>query len=357
MSDKYINKKCGLHCREYQVTHKGHLGVFDAVGKFTKCACHEHITREEREKIVDKICNEFVNAGPIQTIIHFGKLLTQEEMIAFYETLKDIKIDMNTVSSHKMGRSSHALKRYMIHVYEVSNNKGVSFCKRWTLTNIKKTFHVLDKAQATVNSQFTEFCRALFRKPITIYSPEMTKGILDALEIKAQARILSVFDPCSGWGGRTLGTTCRGGHYTGCEPCIKTYRGLCKMINELDIQEFVTLYNKGVEDVIPTLHDTFYDVCLTSPPYYDLEVYSKEDSQSIEKYNTYELWIMNFIRPIIEYVCEHVVYYSCWSVKNMSASQPLLDDVIKIHKDCGWTLVEEYKIKNGTDHTYVFASG
>ena len=105
-----------------------------------------------------------------------------------------------------------------------------------------------------------------------------------------------------------LGTTSRGGHYTGCEPFTKTHVGLCKMRKELGLHERVKIYKKGVEEVLSELEDTYFDVCITSPPYYDLEVYSEEDTQSIQLYNTYEEWLDGFIRPIIEYVCSHVIY-------------------------------------------------
>ena len=189
-----------------------------------------------------------------------------------------------------------------------------------------------------------------------MYSPCLTKGILDDLEEMTNEFIRTVFDPCIGWGGRMLGTTSRGGHYTGCEPFTKTHDGLCEMIEDLGLHKCVKIYKKGVEEVLSELEDTYFDVCITSPPYYDLEVYSEEDTQSIQLYNTYEEWLDGFIRPIIEYVCSHVIYYSCWSVKNFKTDKQynLLDDVINIHKEYGWKLIKEYRISNGSDHTYVF---
>ncbi len=54
----------------------------------------------------------------------------------------------------------------------------------------------------------------------------MTKSIINELECK------TVFDPCIGWGGRMIGTTCLGEdyHYTGCEPFTKTFQGLEKWL-------------------------------------------------------------------------------------------------------------------------------
>jgi len=137
------------------------------------------------------------------------------------------------------------------------------------------------------------------------------------------------------------------------------------MIKELNIESQVNIYNSPVEDMLEILNDKYYDMCLTSPPYYDLEVYSHEDSQSINQYKSYDEWITKFIKPIIDFVCSHVDKYSCWSVKNIKTDKKynLLDDVIRIHNENGWSLNREYSIKKNTqknkitdgDVTYVFA--
>ena len=74
----------------------------------------------------------------------------------------------------------------------------------------------------------------------------MTKSIISELKCK------TVFDPCIGWGGRMIGTTCLGEdyHYTGCEPFTKTFQGLEKMVKDMNLEEQVKLYNKPVEDVL-----------------------------------------------------------------------------------------------------------
>ena len=43
-----------------------------------------------------------------------------------------------------------------------------------------------------------------------------------------------------------------------------------------------------------------YDLVFTSPPFFDLEVYENEKSQSISKFNTLEKWKQNFLIPAME---------------------------------------------------------
>lgn len=251
----------------------------------------------------------------------------------------------------------------MPHIHEVEDHKGNNILKLWTKDNLIKAFKSLDKPNRTVSSQFTEIKRAIKFNPVTIYSPIMTKSIVKELDCK------SVFDPCIGWGGRMIGTTCLGDdyHYTGCEPFTKTFLGLEKMANDLTITNQVKLYHSPVEAILSQLEDQRFDMCLTSPPYYDLEVYSHEETQSVKQYESYGEWLDKFIKPIIDFVCSHVTKYSCWSVKNIKTDKKynLLDDVIQIHLDHGWILDREFSIKKNTkkdnvadgDVTYVFVKG
>ena len=84
-----------------------------------------------------------------------------------------------------------------------------------------------------------------------------------------------------------------GVNYTGIEPYSKTFNGLVNIKRELDLtDDRVKLYNDTAENVLPTL-EACYDLALTSPPYYNLEIYSDENTRS-HHYGTYEQWVENF---------------------------------------------------------------
>lgn len=361
ISKQYINHRCGLHLDEYQKPNPNDptiLGIIDSKGKFTACHKHKHITRETYNEVIPKIIDEFVDAGYYKTERFFEKKI---DLNSEYNHLRNDTISPDKITAQKTSKSNTIIRKYMPHICEVEDHKGLNILKLWTKENITKAFKSLDKPNRTVNSNFSEIKRAIKFNPVTIYSPIMTKSIVKDLDCK------TVFDPCIGWGGRMIGATCLGKdyHYTGCEPFTKTYVGLENMAKELSIENQVTIYNKGVENVLEELNDKRYDMCLTSPPYFDLEVYCHEDTQSIKKYETYDKWIEHFMKPIIEYVCSHVDKYSCWSVKNIKTDKKynLLDDVIRIHAENGWKLDREYSIKKNTnknkttdgDVTYVFS--
>ena len=173
-----------------------------------------------------------------------------------------------------------------------------------------------------------------------------------------------VLDVCAGWGGRMVGAksaespsfagvspSVAGGlrgelvsplkvHYTGIDPCEKTYAALRAIRDELGLTD-VTLIHKPAEVALQQPLGT-YDIALTSPPYYNLELYSDEPTQSVQA-GGYQAWLDTFLKPVIQGVIRHGVKYSCWSVKNFKTDKKydLLDDVIRIHGEHGWRLLDD----------------
>lgn len=356
VSKEYINCRCGLHLDEYQSVcpNTGKLGIINSNGKFTSCHDHKHITRQEYNIVVPQIIDEFLEYGFTETVRYFEKDINEKDI---FKSLKCDLTDINEITAQKTTKSNKIIRKYMPHIYEVEDYKGNSIRTLWTEDNLTRAFKLLDKPNYTVNSQLSELFKKLKYTPVTIYSPIMTKRLLETLDCK------NVFDPCIGWGGRMVGTTVIDGSYTGCEPFKKTFDGLQKLANDLDINDNINIYNEPVEDVLHRLNDIEFDICLTSPPYYNLEVYSHEETQSIKRYKSYEEWLEGFIKPIIEYVCTHVTKYSCWSVKDFKTDQKynLFNDIKNIHEENNWILDRQFAIgkttKNGKtngDITYVF---
>ena len=121
-----------------------------------------------------------------------------------------------------------------------------------------------------------------------------------------------VLDMSAGFSGRLFGffaSNCNS--YTGIEPSEKTYQGLLKMAKDLqEIDAFglfprsrsVNVYKTGSEIYNPAWDKTF-DLCFTSPPYFDTERYSDECTQSYKKYPTLQLWLNGFLKQTID---------NCW---------------------------------------------
>lgn len=110
----------------------------------------------------------------------------------------------------------------------------------------------------------------------------------------------TVWDMSCGWGGRLLGflaSNCT--TYIGTDPSTKTYEGLLLLENELNfLKKNVEIHKLGSEEFLP--EKSSLDLCFTSPPYFDTEKYSDEETQSYKKYPTTDGWINGFLRKTIE---------------------------------------------------------
>jgi hypothetical protein len=108
-----------------------------------------------------------------------------------------------------------------------------------------------------------------------------------------------VWDMSGGWGGRLLGAIAGGvKEYIATEPSELTFNGLHDMAEDFAGDMLYDIFKCGSECYQP--EKGMLDLCFTSPPYFDLEKYADEPSQSYVKFNTKEAWVEGFLRPTFE---------------------------------------------------------
>jgi hypothetical protein len=173
----------------------------------------------------------------------------------------------------------------------------------------------------------------------------------------------TLFDPCAGWGGRLLGTVAAGWNYVACEPNKETFDNLTRLIEFLDVQDKVRIHNIPVEEFhFSSL--TAVDVVLTSPPYFNLEVYTSENNQSYNKYSDYTKWRDCWLFPLIEQCLNWKPRISAWNVMNMGKLD-LVNDVHQIHMDNGYLIkstvgfqspLNNMRTLKNKDVTHIFVS-
>jgi len=113
-----------------------------------------------------------------------------------------------------------------------------------------------------------------------------------------------VLDFCSGFGGRLLGfwtsNTCT--EYVGIDPNPRLVEPYQLLINWLTIN---FPKNKQIQMIKACAEDINYeqfglfDIIFTSPPYFNLESYGSEETQSSVRYPTIELWRDKFLFNVI----------------------------------------------------------
>jgi hypothetical protein len=115
-----------------------------------------------------------------------------------------------------------------------------------------------------------------------------------------------ILDPSHGWGGRLIGflaAQLQGSTYYGVDPSIKTSLGVVELFNflkESGIPGNAFIFNKPFEDMPEdVIEPESFDLVFTSPPYFDTEEYSTEDTQSYIKYPKFDQWVEGFYAPYL----------------------------------------------------------
>jgi len=110
-----------------------------------------------------------------------------------------------------------------------------------------------------------------------------------------------VYDYACGWGGRFLGaiSSKKNLRYIGVDPEPRTHACLLKLA-----EDTARLYNEpsraeihriGSEIFCPPELEGMVDVAFSSPPYFDLEKYSDDPTQSHVKFNTVDTWLDGYL--------------------------------------------------------------
>ena len=144
-----------------------------------------------------------------------------------------------------------------------------------------------------------EICRAKNTKRTSVFPVRVAKTLYTLYG----ADNMKTLDPCAGYSSRLMGfyTSFRGGEYVGIDPCKETYHGLLntqKDIQPMTERHNATFYNGRAEIVMPQIKDS-YDLIFTSPPYFDLEKYSDQETQSYRVFPNYEEWLDKFMFVLI----------------------------------------------------------
>ena len=147
-----------------------------------------------------------------------------------------------------------------------------------------------------------------------------------------------VWDMSSGWGGRLLGFLAASNtkHYIGTEPSTRTYEGLMKIRKDFSyINKKVDIHRQGSED---SVFGESFDLCFTSPPYFDTEKYSDELTQSYIKYPTQDEWVDGFLRSTIENCYNGLKEggYMLYNIANTPKYKFIEEQTIRIAKELGF---------------------
>ena len=149
-----------------------------------------------------------------------------------------------------------------------------------------------------------------------------------------------------GYGGRLLGSIAADVNYIGTDPCTETFEGL-KQIKEDwgSSNRTIELYQMGSEEFWPDMNTI--DLCFTSPPYFDWEKYSEEETQSYKKYPTSEEWLNGFLLDTID-KCHHGLKLGgilALNVANTRRIKNFEDETLRLAKMIHFKHIDTWKLQ------------
>tara|TARA_Y100001963_G_scaffold159620_1_gene264131 strand:+ start:2798 stop:4381 length:1584 start_codon:yes stop_codon:yes gene_type:complete len=253
-----------------------------------------------------------------------------------------------------------------------SKSQDKDFIHKWKDFDDTDRFYirVFDKTEKV----FSRKSRNIFRMGFSLlppnqFPPVIAKYIYQKFtsKLKNEKRIV-IYDPSSGWGGRIIGacsaSSDRPLHYVGTDPNMDNY------IDALGISRYEYVASFYKRNVVQPNHLTYelfqsgselihknpkfkkyknkIDLVFTSPPYFNAEGYSTDETQSCIKFPEYEGWRDGFLRPTLETCVEYLKSggYLLWNIADIKSGQsmyPLESDSKQILNELGLKYVEKIK--------------
>ena len=253
--------------------------------------------------------------------------ITEEESLRSLKRLKGVKWPDILMEDFWFPRNEQKSKYILSPKYFKRDNKGnnasnpfhietrwkvdwtrtPSGWKTWqTIDGIKtivRAFWSLEKVLTKVDLQSIRMATTLRKYVASQFKPSIAKGFYDYF------KSVNVLDFSAGWGDRLAGFYC--GETT------KSYVGIDpNTLNHPNYQRQVEFYKENqtffeepkeveficepAEDVDYSKYENYFDTIFTSPPYFNVEKYSDEDTQSYIRYKDIDSWNKNFLHKTIE---------------------------------------------------------
>jgi hypothetical protein len=255
--------------------------------------------------------------------------------------------------------------------YEMDVIHGIDASVENTLVSIDKSlkddeqYHIrfYKKSTRIFPLGFTAFKIGYIQVAVN-FPPMISKYIYEKYTDKCKGqKVINVYDPSAGWGGRIAGAMTvqedRHINYIGTDPNTDNF------IDELGITRYEYLANFintslasgwGYE---PHTYDVYQlgsevigkdkkfkkykgklDLVFTSPPYFNREGYSEDDTQSLKKFPQYDAWREGFLKPTLTtaYTFLKPDRYLLWNIADIKTAEgyyPLEQDSKDILKKLG----------------------
>ena len=170
------------------------------------------------------------------------------------------------------------------------------------IKTIVRAFWSLDAVLTKVDIQSIRMANTLRKYVASQFKPSIAKVFYDYFKSE------NVLDFSAGWGDRLAGFYCSETtkHYVGIDPNTLNHPNYQKQVEFykkhqtfFEEPKEVDLICSPAEDVDFSKYQNHFDTVFTSPPYFDVERYSHEETQSWVRYKNIDDWNKNFLHKTL----------------------------------------------------------
>lgn len=138
------------------------------------------------------------------------------------------------------------------------------------------------------------FCGLYNRSRASNFRPTVAKAIYERYSGQGS----NVLDFSSGFGGRAFAAFAAERIYHAIDPEQAHIDGI-RQLHSL-VGGHLNVSVACAEEEIAKLPDQEYELIFTSPPYFNLEKYSENPLQSYNRYQSFDQWLLGFLRPVVK---------------------------------------------------------
>lgn len=254
--------------------------VIKSISSYVTSEAYGQLSDNDKARVVDELCQYYRKKG-----FPYPRS-NKRELLKLYKSFSDKN---NEVAAFKI------CNHFMPHRFDCRRYDSNPM-EHWDNDNLFRKFIInrLTYGQGYISDSVIRTGLQL-KGVVANFSPKAARQVYDNYLPEGGSSL----DFSSGFGGRLIGfmTSKRTGSYTGVEPFSKSYRGLEEMKAYFSDQVFnkkINLICSPFEDTCKIFKDNSFNLVFSSPPYYGLEVYSEDSTQSLVRYPEYKDWLNSF---------------------------------------------------------------
>lgn len=291
------NEKWNYVSKEKQST--GYEDIIDDLKKYNK-EIYSTLNEEERKKVCDEVLKLYRSKN-IYPIIYYNEEGIKEEIVKCIN--KDVVFDGEVLNlKFNQGQSLCRFLMPNLHSVQVKGSNNNDMLSRFYDDHkLKRAIDFSLRFKKSVTpSEIRTSLEMIGGGFATNYKTMNAKALFEYFTPKGGV----IYDFAAGFGGRMLGALSSKNNYTyvATEPCGETYNNLLTLGKHIEEatgkSNTYNIYKMGSEDFKG--EEQSIDFAFSSPPYFNLEQYSTEDTQCYVKYPTLDEWFEGYVRPTIK---------------------------------------------------------